>query len=333
MGYSNDYHCIPSLQAKGYAKTNGNLMQTNLEDISSMKVGCAAKALNIFDSPTTANLILSTFFLLNILILTFTMLYLQKVFIWLQKQGRYSRNLYKAIAIVLTSVNSANITGDVLMYTIFPLPDPSILKILLMILTFILDISICCFTTFRYTCNRWHKIMHAFALCHIVWFVHRVSTDAIISIILFAIAPAQTLGIVTLLLSTLACAIILLAQLINNCRCGRETLSSLLIAAITVALVLSVTLLFIALVDNGLKSAGMGGFILSLIPPAVIFVISLFINREILIKFGLANTTTGSADAHVQESTQMSEATQADENTNLIPKAVAIQIESDEEEQ
>ena len=80
--------------------------------------------------------------------------------------------------------------------------------------------------------------------------------------------------------------------------------------------VLSVTLLFIALVDNGLKSAGMEGFILSLIPPTLVFEISLFINREIVFKFckvGLANTTTGSVDTHIQKNTQVSVATQADE--------------------
>ena len=242
-------------------------------------------------------------------------------------------------------MNLSAISGDVCIYLLIPDPATrrkslaqgivklSTPKIVLMVLTFIPEISVSYSIAYRYTRKCCQRIMHTFALYQIVWFVHRASMDAIISIILFSIAPAQVLGIVTFLLSTLACAIILLAQLINNCRCRREALSSLLIAAITVALVLSVTLLFIALVDNGLKSAGMGGFILSLIPPAVIFVISLFINREILIKFGLANTTTGSADAHVQESTQMSEATQADENTNLIPKAVAIQIESDEEEQ
>ena len=40
------------------------------------------------------------------------------------------------------------------------------------------------------------------------------------------------------------------------------------------------TLLYIVLVDNGLKSAGMGGLILSLIPPFAIFTIGLIINQK-----------------------------------------------------
>ena len=189
--------------------------------------------------------------------------------------------------------------------------------------------------------------MHAFALCQIVWFVHILATYAIISIIVFAIAPAQILGTVTLLLSTIACAIIFVAHCLKK-RCGscrRETLNNIsssvctfIIGTVTIALIATVTLLFVAFVNNGLKSAGMGGFILSLIPPSIIFVISLFVNREFLIKFwkvGLAHTTTGSANARIQEKIQMqmSTTTQADENTNLLPRTVAIQIESNEEEQ
>ena len=42
------------------------------------------------------------------------------------------------------------------------------------------------------------------------------------------------------------------------------------------------TTLFIALVDHGLQSAGIGGFILSIVPPMTIFVIGLCVNREII---------------------------------------------------
>ena len=56
-----------------------------------------------------------------------------------------------------------------------------------------------------------YKIAHAFALGQIIWFGHRLVTDAIISIVFFGIAPAQTLGVVTLLLSVIASAIALVA--------------------------------------------------------------------------------------------------------------------------
>jgi hypothetical protein len=39
---------------------------------------------------------------------------------------------------------------------------------------------------------------------------------------------------------------------------------------------------FIALVDHGLQSAGIGGFILSIVPPLTIFVIGLCVSSEII---------------------------------------------------
>ena len=45
-------------------------------------------------------------------------------------------------------------------------------------------------------------------------------------------------------------------------------------------LLLAITLLYIVLVRNGLKSAGMGGLILSLVPPLAVFTIGLIINQK-----------------------------------------------------
>ena len=41
-----------------------------------------------------------------------------------------------------------------------------------------------------------------------------------------------------------------------------------------------ISLLYITLVNNGLKSAGMGGLILSLIPPLAVFMIGLIISQK-----------------------------------------------------
>ena len=49
-----------------------------------------------------------------------------------------------------------------------------------------------------------------------IWFVYRLVNDAIISAIFFALAPAQTLSIVTLLLAIIASAIAFVAILIYN---------------------------------------------------------------------------------------------------------------------
>ena len=54
------------------------------------------------------------------------------------------------------------------------------------------------------------------------------------------------------------------------------TMNGLLICG----LLLSISLLYIVLVDNGLQSAGMGGLILSLVPPLAVFMIGLIINQK-----------------------------------------------------
>jgi hypothetical protein len=115
--------------------------------------------------------------------------------------------------------------------------------------------------------------------------VHRLINDAIISVIFFVLAPAQTLGVITLLLATIASAIAFVAILIHNFNgCNKKmcthmicvTLNGLIICG----LLLAITLLFIVLVDNGLKSAGMGGLILSLVPSFAVFTIGLIINQK-----------------------------------------------------
>ena len=58
-------------------------------------------------------------------------------------------------------------------------------------------------------------------------------------------------------------------------------LSAVIIGLTTCGLICIFTLLFIALVDNGLKSTGIGGFILSLIPPSVIFMAGLLVEWKL----------------------------------------------------
>ena len=127
-------------------------------------------------------------------------------------------------------------------------------------------------------------------LCQFLWYAHRLLIEITMSIIFFIIAPAQTVGMITLLFFTILCAIIFIAQFFDKkCHCDRKTLSSLICISITgtvtVTLVLMITLLFITLVDNGLQSSGMGGFILSIIPPLVALMIGVYVNRETLDSF------------------------------------------------
>ena len=160
-------------------------------------------------------------------------------------------------------------------------------KIPLVGIILILETPVTCFNTHLHNQpnTRCQRFAHAFALCQIIWFVHRLVNDAIISVIFFVLAPAQTLGIVTLLLATIASAIAFIAILIHNFKgCNRKmcthmtcvTMNGLMICG----LLLAISFLYIVLVNNGLKSAGMGGLILSLVPPLAVFIIGLIINQK-----------------------------------------------------
>lgn len=103
--------------------------------------------------------------------------------------------------------------------------------------------------------------------------------------ILYPIAPAQTLGVVTLLLSTIASAIAFAAVLMYNFKGYKRQICTFMICVILngfmiCGLLAAITLLYIVLIDNGLKLAGMGGLILSLVPPFAVFTIGLIVNQK-----------------------------------------------------
>ena len=234
-------------------------------------------------------------------------LYFRKLFLWLQQQGQLTKSLYKASAIVLTCVNIILLISDIdllatvgyynAIVTLIPYKAPLVLIIM------IIETPLVCFNkhgdNMESALNKKrYRIAHAFALCHIIWFGHRLVTDAIISIVFFVIAPAQTLGVVTLLLSVIASAIAFVAIILHKgfTGCNKKYCMFLFCAScngiMICGLLFVITLLFIVFVDNGLRSAGMGGLILSLVPPFTVFVIGLFVNQ----KYFRSTTSTASAN-------------------------------------
>ena len=245
------------------------------------------------------------FLLANILLLIVVLQYFRKVFLWLQQKGKQTNSLYKASAIVLSLVNCAAFATDIALISNLRSYYSSLFWCFIPLKVFIviLEVPVVCFNTHdgHNPQPKWKRLAHTFASCHILWFMHRVLTDAIVSVMYFLIAPAQTLGIATLLLSTIACAVIFLAQMLNkSCTtCSMKTFSSLfcvfIIGAVTVGVILMVTLMFIVLVNTGLQISGMGGFVLSLIPPVVVLVIGFYINRGTIDSIFKTNNVRSSA--------------------------------------
>ena len=247
---------------------------------------------------STSILLMCAFILANLLVMIVALLSFDDIFLWLQG-GEKSRALYVASGAVLVIINVVTFIGEIKLLNQF-ISDQMIsmyyvaVKLPLMVLIFTVEIIAVCYNTYKHRpmkCLRW--LIHSLACCHILWFIHRLATDMIMSIMSFIFAPAQTLGILTLILSTVVCMIIFVAYVVHKGNvsggCDRRTtlpvLSVILIGITTCGLVFIFTLLFIALVDNGLKSTGIGGFILSLLPPSIIFVASLCVEWIYVPKF------------------------------------------------
>ena len=340
-----------ALQAKFYARPNISGTQRSIEDSDRSSVSdgvrfsqyydmdCHSHATNFFiQSDNTWLLVLCIFYFSNLLVLTSTLLYFRKVFLWLQRQNEQIKTLYKASATVLTCVNIIALISDlsiIIHDSVQSAADPDsdfsliILaimfptKIMQVLLILILETPVACFNTkllnnANQPNTRCQRFAHAFALCQIIWFVHRLVNDAIIAVIFFVLAPAQTLGIVTLLLATIASAIAFVVIFSRNFRgyngqICTHMICMILNGQIVCGLLLAITLLFMVLVDNGLNSAGMGGLILSLVLPLAMLITGLIIKKKYFTTTIPPTSVTATAEPRGREPNQAT-AIQMDDN-------------------
>ena len=247
--------------------------------------------------------IFCTYVFVNILILIFTVRYSGKIYSWTEIE--YIKDLYKASAIVFTFINLGTFIFNTIVNVIIYYNDSLdleillyfIIKYLLVILIFILDIIVTYHNTRKYSHTKC-KSMYALALCQIIWFVHKLATYVILFIFAFLLAPAQALGILTFLLTVIFFTVLFVSSLLKQCQagcnhrsslCNRGTLLAMLlrifVIVCTAGLVSTVIYLFIILAKNGLHSAGLGGLILLFVTPTIFLVIGLYINRETAINF------------------------------------------------
>ena len=147
--------------------------------------------------------------------------------------------------------------------------------------------SVCCFTN-RYVL----RIIHTFAICHILWFLHNVGCGLLVAIFFIALAPAQTLAAISLIFFVIFCTICYVAfniYYINKMRCCTKEsckiackLFTLFILYLCIVITLvCLTLLFSELANNGLTSSGLGSVVLSLVAPTIVFIITLRLKHHL----------------------------------------------------
>ena len=257
------------------------------------------------EESTEFSVLVATFYFANTVILGLVTRYLSQSLRWLHAQDKQTKNMYAITAIVVMVVNCSsfivrctefNRLGGVLYLDYF-----IIAVIPLILLLLVTEVPIVLYHTYKMRPTHKRKILvvflHFSACCHIIWFIHSLVTDAIIATLNFVVSPAQTVGVVTIYLSVILGSIITLKGILNTCeqdplQCSKNSFKQclsltcvLFTGVLAVALMISVSFLYIVLVRRGLSTAGAGGFLLSFAPPLVALVIGAYINRERIEKF------------------------------------------------
>ncbi len=231
------------------------------------------------------------------------------------KESTRMLSLYWATALVLTATNIGCFMADLyaFQYTLGDSLEHNILYAKLFLIVFVLlsEPFIVYYTTrhFSIILNVPDKVVHALCCCfsnvygsrfahtiavlNILWFTHRVITALIIILFHIVVSPAETFTTVTLIFSVIIISILLTSYVLLTCNAPRKKLSvktvcrvfcAVVTGALAAAVVVSFSLVYLAFLDNGLHSNGVGGFLLSLLPPFTFFMIGLIVQKKFLRK-------------------------------------------------
>ena len=116
--------------------------------------------------------------------------------------------IYDILTVYIELINGSHLPSKLLtMILVFIFEVPSVYYV---IKDFKLSASVC-------GCSRPRviRVAHTLALCHILWFIHRVGCCFIVSIFHLANIPAQTLATIYLLLTIILCSILSMALIMN----------------------------------------------------------------------------------------------------------------------
>ena len=147
--------------------------------------------------------------LTNILLFILTLRYFRAVSKWIH-QNEY---IYKASTVVIVLLNCISFLFDSYVISIVNYDNTVQIIDLIFILSSLALIPALEFVTFHP--QKGNCALLSFGFCQVLWFAYRLLIDMIMSAIFFIIAPAQTIGIITLLLFTILCAIVFINQLLS----------------------------------------------------------------------------------------------------------------------
>ena len=148
----------------------------------------------------------------------------------------------------------------------------------------ILSSRICCIS------KHWIvRVIYSFAILNIFWFAHRAGKCFLTTMCFIAISPASTLAIITLLVSLIVISIVAISSAAYVCflstsrRCAKmcNVFVLLFMILFLIIFVLIFSLIFVNFTNHGLSATSIGTIILSLTIPAIMFAVSVLVNRKV----------------------------------------------------
>ena len=137
---------------------------------------------------------------------------------------------------------------------------------------------------YRANSNLRSRIVHNYAICNILWFAHRVGNCFMVSIYFIAVAPSQTIAVITLCISAIVMFIFVIAFGVRLCY-SRNCITVLKLLGLAITLIfalvflISFTLIFVDLTQHGLSASDVGSIILSLAIPSLMLMVSFGVKR------------------------------------------------------
>ena len=205
-------------------------------------------------------------------------------------------DLYWAIVIVCAIIN---IVCSVLTWTKINYLDYIISVIPLSISIFLIEMLSIWFAVRDFgiilTCCSNHYVvraLHTLAVCHVVWFIHRVGCSLLVAIYFIALAPAQTMAAISLIYFVIFWTVIYVAvnlHYIKEVKCCQKSSCCLICKLIVFSILYFLILIFLAMLtlifnelgNNGLTSSGLGSVIISLVAPTIVFIITLTLKQQL----------------------------------------------------
>ena len=314
------------MQAKAFARSNGLPSEKYYEDraiVNFIATDCfmfdnstfcnyvydcqtSTENGNLFDPHVILNLLIGIILVVNILLTICSLANIQKISLWIQRLGEENilskRTLNERSAlyicfplfffffdIIFVSLIFSNIAGVSITVSKIHIITTTLKFFMVIILPLVEITCLCGYKLIdKHRRSRHHIQVSVSFLFFLIWFAHRILIDICVSSMFFIISPAQTLGIIALLFFAILCAFVIFVLLVEN-KYWLYFVSVLY--CLVFSFIIMVIVLFIALVDNGLQSSGMGGFILSIIPPIIAGIAGVYLKRLL---FKAPNMHTGS---------------------------------------